>query len=131
MVRSGSILLFLLCLFVSCTPALQTARVTGKRGALYPQQQGSSVLFRVRAPGATLVTLAGTFNSWNTDFTPLQKGADGVWSVTLTLKPGLTYQYKYLVDGHWIPDPANPIAEEDGCGGYNSVLTLGGQGASR
>src|SRR5207249_4644492 len=34
--------------------------------------------------------------------------------------------YKYIVDGHWTHDPAHPMVEPDGCGGFNSVFGLGG-----
>lgn len=47
------------------------------------------------------VTLAGTFNNWDGFATPLTKGPDGVWSVTVPLKKGVT-QWKFLVDGNWI-----------------------------
>ena len=36
----------------------------------------------------------------------MHRGADGIWRVTTTLKPG-TWQYKFVVDGNW---PAEAVA---------------------
>ena len=52
----------------------------------------------------------------------LEKGKDGIFRTTLKLPPG-TYQYKFVVDGTWVADPANPETVDDGYGGVNSVLT--------
>jgi enterochelin esterase family protein len=62
-----------------------------------------AVTFRLRAPGAREVSVRG--------ITPqpvaLQKGDQGVWSVTTSpLKPDL-YSYSFLVDGLTIADPSN------------------------
>ena len=35
------------------------------------------------------------------------------------------HYYRFLVDSHWIADPANPVKEKDGDGNLNSVLNLG------
>lgn len=118
-------------LLTACTPSLKTARSTGKRGAHCPALVDGKVRFAVAAPGATLVTIAGSFNSWNPDLTELAPGRDGVWTVSLELAPGSRVTYKFLIDGHWLPDPANPDAEEDGFGGYNSVCTVPGKGAGK
>ncbi len=47
----------------------------------------------------------------------------GHWFVDLPLKPG-KYQYKFVVNGEWVHDRANPEAVEDGRGGKNSVMTV-------
>lgn len=46
---------------------------------------------------------------------------NGAWEAQVDLAPG-EYQYKFVVDGVWIPDPENPrINVEDN---FNSVLTV-------
>lgn len=68
------------------------------------------------------VQIAGDINSWNpseNDF----KLEDGVWKSILYLNPG-RYQYKLVVDGKWINDPANMDSASNGIGGYNSVLEV-------
>lgn len=84
---------------------------------------GSDVTFTFKAPDATAVYLSGSFNSWNPAGQKMSKGADGVWSVTIPLKPG-TYQYKFVVDGTWTPDPDATSTVDDGYGGKNAVLLV-------
>ncbi len=72
---------------------------------------------------ADAVFVAGSFNGWNREATPLQADANGVFRAALALKPG-SYGYKFLVDGEWTPDQRNPRQEPDGFGGMNSLLTI-------
>lgn len=81
------------------------------------------VEFTCHAPLARQVFLAGDFNNWNTAAIPLQKDAAGLWRVTIPLPPG-QHAYKFVVDGQWQADPANPDRVKDGFGGYNSVKTI-------
>jgi len=83
-----------------------------------------TVRFVLVAPDAKQVSLAGTFNQWDPQATPLVRaGATGVWTATLTLPAG-QHQYAFVVDGaRWVPDPGAP-AIDDGFGRRNSVLTL-------
>ncbi len=83
-----------------------------------------TVRFVLVAPDAKQVSLAGTFNQWDAQVTPLVRtGATGVWTATLTLPAG-QHQYAFVVDGvRWVPDPGAP-AVDDGFGRRNSVLTL-------
>jgi pimeloyl-ACP methyl ester carboxylesterase len=89
-----------------------------------PTTSPASVTFRLKDhPNAKSVALAGTFNNWNTQSTPMsRKGAD--WSVTIKLPPG-TYQYKFVVDkNRWTVDPENSETKADGQGHMNSVLDV-------
>src|SRR5690606_287640 len=62
------------------------------------------VQFRLDAPGATRVDVAGTFTRWEPAIR-LTETAPGVWSVLVPLKPGV-YDYTFLIDGtRWVPDP--------------------------
>lgn len=75
-------------------------------------------------PGAsapTEVYVAGSFNGWAPNVTPLVEADDGSFSVTLSLAPG-THEYKFVVDGIWLRDEANPRVVDDGLGAQNSVL---------
>lgn len=82
--------------------------------------------FRYQPTGAPQrVTLAGTFNGWNRDVTPLAKSADGAWSARVLLPAG-QHQYKFVEDGErWIADPQNPAGADDNHGGRNSLLRIG------
>ncbi|HVH66835.1 MAG TPA: glycogen-binding domain-containing protein [Gemmatimonadales bacterium] len=97
-----------------------------------PSVPASSVVyvrFVLYAPGAKQVAVAGTFNQWDQQATPLvPAGAAGVWTATVALPVG-QHQYAFVVDGQrWVPDPAAP-AVDDGFGRRNSVLAVTPQGA--
>ncbi len=68
---------------------------------------------------APYVCLAGTFNGWNDLCMPM-RWENGAWVITILLKPG-TYQYKFVVDGIWIPDPANKQVKPES---FDSIITV-------
>ena len=83
-----------------------------------------TVRFVLAAPDAHAVSVAGSFNQWDPQATPLvRSGSRGMWTATLELPAG-QHQYVFVVDGvRWVPDPAAP-AVDDGFGRRNSVLSL-------
>jgi serine/threonine protein kinase len=83
-----------------------------------------NVEFTITAPDAHIVSLAGEFNKWSPTANPLHKRPNGTWAATLQLAAG-HYQYKFIVDGKWIPDPENPTQQDDTYGGKNSVVEIG------
>jgi hypothetical protein len=87
------------------------------------------VRFVLYAPDAKQVTVAGTFNQWDQQATPLVAvGTAGVWTATVALPVG-QHQYAFVVDGRrWVADPAAP-AVDDGFGRRNSVVAVTPQGA--
>jgi hypothetical protein len=87
------------------------------------------VRFMLHAPGAKSVSVAGTFNQWDQNASPLiPAGTDGVWTTTLALPVG-QHQYAFVVDGRrWVADPAAP-GVDDGFGRRNSVVAVTRQGA--
>ena len=64
--------------------------------------------FKLRAPEATQVFVAGCFNDWDPAADPLTPGREGTWTCTLMLEPG-EHEYRFVVDGVWWDDP---MAEE-------------------
>lgn len=88
---------------------------------------GVAVRFVLHAPEAQTVSLAGTFNQWDAEATPLVRSDGGMWSATLVLPAG-EHEYAFVVNGErWVPDPAAP-GVDDGFGRRNSVLTLSDAG---
>ena len=81
------------------------------------------VTFKISAPDAKDVRLAGDFNSWDASNFSLKKSKGGVWKRDLTLKSG-RYEYKYLVDGQWQKDPLNNLFTVNTFGTENSVIEL-------
>ena len=62
---------------------------------------GTSVTFTVVDENATKITVPGDFNGWDTEATPMTKGADDTFTCTVSnLAPG-KYGYKFHRDGNW------------------------------
>ena len=59
-----------------------------------------SVEFSCVAPKAKSVSVAGTFNDWNPEATPLSFATNGKWSTKLKLAPG-RHEFKFIVDREW------------------------------
>jgi hypothetical protein len=72
---------------------------------------------------AQKVSVAGTFNGWNTSVHPMSRSGGGPWVAEVPIPTGKT-AYKFIVDGRWVTDPGNPETEPDGQGGSNSVVTV-------
>jgi 1,4-alpha-glucan branching enzyme len=72
---------------------------------------------------AQKVILSGSFNHWNEQALRMVKDEEG-WKLTLQMPPGI-YEYKYIVDGEWMTDPANPFAVQNQHYTYNSILVVG------
>ena len=62
------------------------------------------VEFKLYAPQAKKVSLAGSFNNWDIKAETAKKDTKGNWSAKISLKPG-KYEYKFFVDGSWQNDP--------------------------
>ncbi|MGZ3756446.1 MAG: hypothetical protein ACXVAY_16475 [Mucilaginibacter sp.] len=67
---------------------------------------GPATIFRLGGyENARQVFVAGSFNNWTPGELSMQK-TGGVWNLSLTLPAG-NYEYRFIVDGHWITDPTN------------------------
>jgi enterochelin esterase-like enzyme len=77
------------------------------------------VVLTLRAPEAKEVRFAGDLFGWSRPHAMQRK--DGVWSLRLDLPDDARFEYKFVVDGEWILDPANPKKVDNGVGGQNSV----------
>jgi Glycogen recognition site of AMP-activated protein kinase len=97
-----------------------------------PAAQGAPVVyvqFRLEAPRAQQVALAGTFTGWQPSLT-LEETEPGVWTALVPLQPGV-HDYVFVVDGsRWLPDPHAPQQVDDSFGGTNSRISLPAPGAS-
>ena len=82
-----------------------------------------SVSFAIHKPDAKGVSVCGEFNGWSPTATLMKRHNDGHWETTVALAPG-RYQYKFLVDGEWIADPAAQKNVPNQYGSFNSVLEV-------
>jgi 1,4-alpha-glucan branching enzyme len=95
--------------------------VTVRREAPQP----SRVVLEIVSPDAKQVLVAGSFNEWNPERTPLVAASNGRWTGNLKLGPG-QHEYLFVVDGQWLPDPNARESVENPFGGRNSVLKVAG-----
>ena len=74
---------------------------------------------------AISAVLAGEFNDWSLDQTPMKKLKDGSFSVTLSLPAGQIYRFRYVLDGNvWVNDSQADGYTPNEYGEANSVLIL-------
>jgi hypothetical protein len=82
------------------------------------------ILFVTHAPGARRVQLAGDFNNWLPDSTPMIPNRAGdSFKALLPLAPG-RYRYRLVIDGKWGNDPYNVYVESNPYGELNSVVEV-------
>lgn len=81
------------------------------------------IVFRLEAPNANEVYLAGEFNDWSLKKHPMQKNDDGAWKKALLLPPGV-YEYKFWVDGQWRQDPDNERCCRNSFGSINNIVQI-------
>lgn len=80
------------------------------------------VQFRLDAPDAQQVSLAGDFTRWKAQH-QLIRSDNGTWTIVVPLEPGV-HDYAFIIDGErWIADPMAPTID-DGFGGQNSRLAV-------
>ena len=74
------------------------------------------------------VHVAGNFQGWTPDATPLTDNGDGTWSYTFATAPNTTLEYKFLNGDAWGTDEVNITADcgvDGGSGSFNRVLEVG------
>jgi 1,4-alpha-glucan branching enzyme len=74
-------------------------------------------------PAARMVSVAGSFNEWKPDQIRLNKTTTG-WQANVYLAEG-THTYRFIADGKWFADPANPDQFPNEFDETNSVVRIG------
>jgi len=82
-----------------------------------------TVRFEYEDAKAHEVFLAGSFSNWDSSATQMGLAAAGIWSVEVPLAPG-RYEYLFVVDGRWTPDPKATDYVPNPFGGCNSVCRV-------
>ncbi|MEJ2040818.1 MAG: isoamylase early set domain-containing protein [Desulfosarcinaceae bacterium] len=82
-------------------------------------------LTKKTAAGAATACLAGDFNNWKTDSTPMKALKNGDFTATINLPPG-EYQFRYYVNGsQWITDDGADRYASSGFGdSQNGVVVV-------
>lgn len=87
----------------------------------------AEITFSMRADASQVQSIAivGDFNDWDPHRDLLtDDNNDGIWTVTLKLKPG-RYEYMFIIDGEkWVPDPKAYRYVSDGFGNKNAVIEI-------
>jgi 1,4-alpha-glucan branching enzyme len=94
-----------------------------------PAKSHPTVRLEFYAPQAREVYVAGSFNEWRPSATVMKTSGGGLWAGELALAPG-QYEYLFLVDGQWLPDPRAKAYAPNPFGGMNSLLEVGQSAAS-
>ncbi|WP_418604012.1 glycogen-binding domain-containing protein [Hwangdonia sp.] len=88
----------------------------------YPNEKGNAHFKLKGFNSAKKVIVTGSFNKWNENLFKMNKVDDG-WELTLKIKPGV-YEYRFIVDGHWMEDPNNIHKVRNEYGEYNSLIDI-------
>ncbi len=92
----------------------------GEHREASPDETRFSIRIEHVAPGASRVQIAGEFSGWSPQ--AMHSIGGDAWRAELHLPAG-RHAYKFIVDGQWILDPANPETKEVG-GVINSALIV-------
>ena len=98
-------------------------KTTAPKKAVHPKSKKKKISLSLEAPHATQVCIVGSFNEWDTTADSLQRNGQGVWECTLALEAG-EYQYRFIVDGIWWDDPANPMKCYNEFGTKNCIIIV-------
>ncbi len=98
-----------------------TAPAKAPKKAARPDKKAAT--FRLEAPYATKVFVAGSFNDWSPVATPLTRNDAGIWTGTVNLDPG-EYEYRFVMDGIWSDDPGNTTRRCNEFGTKNCILAV-------
>jgi hypothetical protein len=114
----------------SMTPSVQSTppRTPDNTGVVRPsatpaEPKTVNVIFALLEPNAKQVSLCGDFNGWASDAAPMKRAGNGLWEMTVALAPG-RHQYKFIVDGQWMPDPLARENVWNQHGTLNSVVEV-------
>ncbi len=78
------------------------------------------------ANSANRINLAGDFNHWDIESIPMKKLKGGEYSVSVDLKNGKEYEFKYIINGNdWLNDIEADKFVPNVFHSENSVVNLG------
>jgi len=90
-------------------------------------QPDNSVIFRIKAPDAKKVVLLGTWPPSKYEFTIPMERKDSIFELKVGPLPSAMYEYRYLVDGISVTEPANSLVTRDGIYVENRLMVPGPQ----
>lgn len=92
--------------------------------AASPRVTASAIEFLLHDHRARHVSVVGSWNGWQRPGLSARELESGLWVASCPPLSAGGHAYKFLLDGDvWLADPANPMREHDGHGGWNSVVS--------
>ena len=85
--------------------------------------KAKTMQFKLYAPQAKRVSLAGSFNNWDTKALSAKKDSKGNWVVKVNLRQG-KHEYKFFVDGSWLNDPRCTSCVANSFGTQNCTIEV-------
>ena len=96
----------------------------GRPQVVSPQVTDTSIIFRLDADYATMVSLKGNWQGWMDAPIPMKK-TSGIWEVSIPLLEPEIYTYNFIADGVAVNDPVNYFVQRDGTRYLNMVFVPG------
>jgi chromosome partitioning protein len=91
---------------------------------LYGVRTTSRGVLFVQPGDGRVIRVAGDFNGWRPDVTPLTLNHElGVCEAVVPMEPG-RHRYRLVVDGRWQADPYNALSERNEHGEVNSIVIV-------
>lgn len=107
---------------------VKAEKATGLKKQYLKTRPTCKVTFRLPGeafPEAGSVTVVGDFNNWNRESTPMKRLKNGDFTVTIELKTGHDYCFRYLIDNErWENDWYADRYEPGPYGCDNSVVAV-------
>jgi 1,4-alpha-glucan branching enzyme len=100
-------------------------RTNGTNGRADDKPRPKRIHFEFTSSAAESVAIAGSFNEWRPNATPMIALGQGRWAKDLALPPG-HYEYCLVVGGEWIADPLAKETAPNPFGSVNSMLKVNG-----
>jgi len=88
-----------------------------------PAVSQAGIRFEADFPSARTVRITGSFCDWSAKGLPLNKREDGLRECHLDLARG-EHEYRFIIDGSWLPDPHNNQTVPNEFGGANSLVIV-------
>ena len=100
-----------------------TAAPAAKAEKIEKKPARRNVPFKLEDAPGRQVFVAGCFSNWEPKYKLTDHDGKGVYTAKILLAPG-EYQYKFVVDGEWRLDSANPNFVPNNFGTLNSLLKV-------
>ncbi len=90
------------------------------------------LVFRYENADAATVNIAGPFQGWDPEATPMEQVEPGIWEYRLDVTAADSITFKYVVDGEYLGSMEGlaPSTSEDGFGGKNGVVAVADMAAA-